>query len=158
MASSQQLRRQVSCRHLRGRSVARQRLLLLRSRSRMAGPASVEHWPGLAPQRRENLGRTFVAALYSVDYMQRFTSKHRYYSLFLLMVAGMNGVVLAGDLFNLYVMMEIAAVSSYALVAFGCDGRFLEFIPIGITLSLGPSTTSNWALNPATARLSMLRR
>ena len=25
-------------------------------------------------------------------------------------------------------------------------------------LSLGPSTTSNWALNPTTARLSILRR
>ncbi len=34
-------------------------------------------------------------------------------------VAGTNGVVLTGDLFNLYVFMEITAIASYALVAFG---------------------------------------
>ena len=48
--------------------------------------------------------------------MERFTSKGRYYSLFLFMVAGMNGVVVTGDLFNLYVFMEIASIASYALV------------------------------------------
>ncbi len=68
----------------------------------------------------------FLAALYSVEYMREYTAKHRYYALLLLMVAGMNGVVLAGDLFNLYVMMEIAAVASYALVAFGCAHEELE--------------------------------
>ncbi|MGI9335447.1 MAG: complex I subunit 5 family protein [Gammaproteobacteria bacterium] len=67
-----------------------------------------------------------TAALYSVEYMRRYTAKHRYYSLFLFLVAGMNGVVLAGDLFNLYVLMEIAAVASYALVAFGCEHEELE--------------------------------
>ena len=53
-----------------------------------------------------------ITALYSVQYMRRYTAKHRYYGLFLLMVAGMNGVILAGDLFNLYVLMEIATVAS----------------------------------------------
>jgi multicomponent Na+:H+ antiporter subunit D len=38
----------------------------------------------------------------------------------------MNGVVLAGDIFNLYVFMEIAAISSYALVAFGVEKEELE--------------------------------
>ena len=66
------------------------------------------------------------AAIFSVDYMKRYTAKGYYYSLFLFMVAGMNGVVLSGDLFNLYVFMEIAAIASYALVAFGCDHEELE--------------------------------
>lgn len=68
----------------------------------------------------------FAATLYSIAYMARFTDKARYYSLFLLMVAGMNGAVLTGDLFNLFVFVEIASIASYALVAFGCRHEELE--------------------------------
>ena len=60
-----------------------------------------------------------AVALYSIDYMKRYTARGYFHGLFLLMVTGMNGVVLAGDLFNLYVFLEVAAVASYALVAFG---------------------------------------
>ena len=69
---------------------------------------------------------SFASTLFSVRYMERFTAAHRYYSLFLLMVAGMNGVVLTGDLFNLFVFLEIASIASYALVAFGCEQDELE--------------------------------
>lgn len=69
---------------------------------------------------------SFLATVFSVRYMVRFTSISLYYSLFMLMVAGMNGVVLAGDLFNLYVFVEVAALASYALVAFGCESEELE--------------------------------
>jgi len=67
-----------------------------------------------------------AVSLYSVDYMRRFTARNHFYSLFLLMVTGMNGVILAGDLFNLYVFLEVAAVASYSLVAFGCAHEELE--------------------------------
>lgn len=67
-----------------------------------------------------------AATVFSVQYMRMYTSKLRYYSLFLFMVAGMNGVVLTGDMFNLFVFMEIAAISSYALVGFGCEHEELE--------------------------------
>jgi len=69
---------------------------------------------------------TLTATLFSLRYMRRFTSEALYYSLFFLMVAGMNGVVLTGDLFNLYVFLEVAAVASYALVAFGCGKEEIE--------------------------------
>ncbi len=69
----------------------------------------------------------FMATLFSIDYIEkRYTSKLRYYSLFLLMIGGMNGTVLSGDLFNLFVFMEIASIASYALVGFGCEARELE--------------------------------
>jgi multicomponent Na+:H+ antiporter subunit D len=42
-----------------------------------------------------------------------------YYSLLLLNLGGLVGFVCAGDLFNLFVFMELASVSSYALVAAG---------------------------------------
>lgn len=103
---------------------------------------------------------SFMAALYSARYMERrYASKIRYYSLFLLMVAGMNGVVLSGDLFNLFVFMEMAAIASYALVGFGREASELEasfkylvsgtiasiFILFGIALLYGLSGTLNMA-------------
>lgn len=68
----------------------------------------------------------FFATLYSVSYMKRFTAKPKFYSLFSLMLAGMNGVVLTGDFFNLFVFLEIASIASYALVAFGVEAEELE--------------------------------
>lgn len=68
----------------------------------------------------------FLAIVYSVSYMKKFTAKSKYYGLFMLMLAGMNGVVLTGDFFNLFVFAEIAAISSYALVAFGVEAEELE--------------------------------
>jgi len=68
----------------------------------------------------------FFVTLYSVSYMKRFTAKARFYSLFCLMIAGMNGVVLTGDFFNLFVFLEIASIASYALVAFGVEAEELE--------------------------------
>ena len=68
----------------------------------------------------------FFATLYSVSYMKRFTAKPKFYSLFALMLAGMNGVVLTGDFFNLFVFLEIASIASYALVAFGVEADELE--------------------------------
>ena len=100
-----------------------------------------------------------AVALYSVDYMRRFTARSHFYSLFLLMVTGMNGVVLAGDLFNLYVFLEVAAIASYSLVAFGCAHEELEasfkyivlgslssaLILIGVALVYGITGTLNLA-------------
>ena len=67
-----------------------------------------------------------LSLLYSFKYMEMYTSKIRFYSLFMLMVAGMNGVVITGDMFNLFVFLEIATISSYALVGFGCEHEELE--------------------------------
>jgi multicomponent Na+:H+ antiporter subunit D len=100
-----------------------------------------------------------AVALYSVDYMRRYTASGHFYGLFLLMVTGMNGVVLAGDLFNLYVFLEVAAVASYSLVAFGCAHEELEasfkyivlgslssaLILIGVALVYGITGTLNMA-------------
>jgi multicomponent Na+:H+ antiporter subunit D len=71
-------------------------------------------------------GIGLMAAIYSIQYMKHYGAKGRYYPLFLLMLAGMNGVVLTHDLFGLYIFMEVAACSSYALVAFGLEHEELE--------------------------------
>jgi len=67
-----------------------------------------------------------LAALYSIPYIKRYTSENYYYSLFCLMIGGMNGVVLSGDIFNIFVFLEVSAISSYALVAFGVEKNELE--------------------------------
>ena len=68
----------------------------------------------------------FPALLFSLRYLDRFTGKWKYYTLFMLMLAGMNGVALSGDMFNMFVFIEIAAISSYALVAFGTGPGEIE--------------------------------
>lgn len=69
---------------------------------------------------------SFLVTFYSIDYMRAFTSKPKYYSLLLFMITGMNGVALSGDMFNLYVFLEIAAIASYALVAFSTEHESVE--------------------------------
>jgi multicomponent Na+:H+ antiporter subunit D len=66
------------------------------------------------------------AGIFSIDYMKHYGSKANYYALFLVMIAGMNGLVLSTDLFNVYIFLEVAAVASYALVAFGLEYDELE--------------------------------
>jgi multicomponent Na+:H+ antiporter subunit D len=100
-----------------------------------------------------------AAMLFSTKYMEQYTAKSKYLSLFLLMVAGMNGVVLSGDIFNLFVFLEIASLASYALVGFGCEHEELEasfkymvlgsiasvFILFAIALVYGNTGTLNMA-------------
>ncbi len=64
------------------------------------------------------------------------------YPLTLVLLAGLLGVVLAGDLFNLFVFLEIYAIATYALIALGGDRatfaafRYLIFGTIGSMLYL----------------------
>jgi len=102
---------------------------------------------------------TFLAALYSVRYMERYTDKIKYHTLFCLMLAGMNGVVITGDIFNLFVFLEIASIASYALVAFGTEAEELEaafkymvmgalassLILLALALTYGRASTLNLA-------------
>lgn len=69
---------------------------------------------------------SFAATIFSIRYLDHYTSRARFYTLFMLCLAGMNGVAITGDIFNLFVFIEIAAISSYALVAFGTEHEELE--------------------------------
>jgi multicomponent Na+:H+ antiporter subunit D len=67
-----------------------------------------------------------LSALYSLSYTRQYTGEEKFYALFSLMLAGMYGVVIAGDIFNLFVFLEISSIASYSLVAFGIDKQQLE--------------------------------
>ncbi|MGB9660006.1 MAG: complex I subunit 5 family protein [Nitrososphaerales archaeon] len=57
-------------------------------------------------------------SIYSVRYMEDDTGLDKYYSLLMVLVAGLVGISFAGDLFNLFIFWEAMSLSSYALVAF----------------------------------------
>jgi multicomponent Na+:H+ antiporter subunit D len=100
-----------------------------------------------------------LIAVYSVDYIERFTSTWKFYALFLFMIAGMNGVIMTGDIFNLYVFLEIASLASIALIAFGVERHEFEaafkyaimsvmgsfFMLLAIALLYGFTSTLNMA-------------
>ncbi len=67
-----------------------------------------------------------LSTFYSLTYMKRYTARWKFDTLLMLMLAGMNGILITGDLFNMFVFFEIAAISSYALVAFGTESEELE--------------------------------
>ena len=59
----------------------------------------------------------FLVVLYSLAYFAGKEDRAGFYLLYLLMVAGMNGVVLAGNIFHLFIALEVASLATYALVA-----------------------------------------
>ncbi|MDH5375985.1 MAG: proton-conducting transporter membrane subunit [Candidatus Bathyarchaeota archaeon] len=58
------------------------------------------------------------ATVYSIKFMERDSGLTEYYTLMLGMIAGMTGIVFAGDFFTLFVFWELMCLTSYALVAF----------------------------------------
>jgi multicomponent Na+:H+ antiporter subunit D len=101
----------------------------------------------------------FLIALFSMDYMKQYTDRWKFYTLFMFMLAGVNGVLIAGDIFNLYVFLEVAAIAGYFLVGFGVRDEELEaafkyavmgsvasiFILLGIGLLYSYTSTLNMA-------------
>ncbi|MCD6382391.1 MAG: hypothetical protein J7L74_02085 [Candidatus Hydrothermae bacterium] len=69
-----------------------------------------------------------VAFLYAIFLLKAEIKEpvHRFFVLFLLNVAGATGMILTGDLFNLFVFLEITGISAYGLVGFKRDRKGLE--------------------------------
>ena len=67
----------------------------------------------------------FLIALYSLVYIKE-GPEQKYHILYLLLLTGATGVVLTGDIFNLFVFFEILCISSYALVAYFGDKNGIE--------------------------------
>ncbi len=64
-----------------------------------------------------------LVAIYAGPHLREFSSLRAavFDSLFLLLVSGLLGITLTGDLFNLYVFLEISSLAAYALLASGGD-------------------------------------
>ncbi len=50
---------------------------------------------------------------------------HLFYAIYLLCLTGLLGVTITGDVFNLFVFLEISSLSSYVLISLGRDRRAL---------------------------------
>jgi len=99
-----------------------------------------------------------LVSIYALDYIKE-GPKEKYHILYLLLLTGATGVVLTGDIFNLFVFFEILCISSYALVAYIGDKAGIEssvkyliqgavgssFLLIGIGLLYGLFGTLNMA-------------
>ena len=67
-----------------------------------------------------------MSIIYAISYMKHYTDIWKFYSLFMLLLAGLNGVIISGDLFNLYIFLEVASIAGYVLVAYGVEPEDLE--------------------------------
>ena len=100
----------------------------------------------------------FVVAIYNIRFVGEEPNE-KYHMLFLLLTAGATGMVLTGDIFNMFVFLEITSISSYALTAFlrdrdGAEAGFKylligslasTFILLGIALIYATTGTLNMA-------------
>ncbi|UCH44715.1 MAG: monovalent cation/H+ antiporter subunit D family protein [Nitrospiraceae bacterium] len=64
-----------------------------------------------------------VVSVYSKKSIEKDLPKKtaHFYTLFLLLVAGLLGILATGDAFNLFVFLEISSLAGYALIAVGDD-------------------------------------
>ena len=60
----------------------------------------------------------FVSGIYSLQYMEHDNNVPEYYTLFLMLSGGVIGLVLSGDIFNMFIMVEILTFAAVALTAF----------------------------------------
>lgn len=66
-----------------------------------------------------------LVSIYALDYIREGPTE-KYHTLYLLLLVGATGIVLTGDIFNLFVFFEILCISSYALVAYLGDKAGVE--------------------------------
>ena len=59
-----------------------------------------------------------AGVIYAWSHMKEHTGLDKFYTLILLMIAGMFGMILTGDMFNFFVFLEITSIASCALIAF----------------------------------------
>jgi len=64
---------------------------------------------------------SFIATFAAVPCVKRDLEdrQHIFFTLYLILIAGLMGLVLTADAFNLYVMLEITSITTYGLIALG---------------------------------------
>lgn len=61
---------------------------------------------------------TLAALIYSLHFLKGQTGQARFYSLMMLLYAGMMGLAFTGDMFNMFVFLEIASIAGAGLAAY----------------------------------------
>jgi len=78
-----------------------------------------------------------LAGVFSFKYMSRDDTLEKYFTLFLMLSGGVMGLVLSGDLFNMFIMVEILTFAAVALTAFrnrseGALEAAFKYLVIGV--------------------------
>ena len=86
----------------------------------------VDHLNGLVLCIVSSVG--LITAIYSKRSVEQELPEKvpQFYTLYILLVTGLLGITVTGDAFNLYVLLEIAALTAYALLAVGEDRAVLS--------------------------------
>ena len=82
----------------------------------------------------------FTTALYSLGTIDEKREHYFFYPLLQLLLMGINGAFLTGDVFNLYVWFEVTLISSFVLLVLGGTPEQLEGAIKYVTLNLLSST------------------
>lgn len=77
-----------------------------------------------------------AVAVYSVASMDRGRERYGYYPLLHVLLAGVCGAFLTGDIFNLYVWFEVMLIASFVLLTLGGERAQLEGAIKYVTLNL----------------------
>lgn len=82
-----------------------------------------------------------ITAIYSKRHVESETPDKipQFYALYLLLVSGLLGMTLTGDAFNLYVLLEVASLTAYALIAMGLGRATLAAFKYVIMGTIGAS-------------------
>jgi len=78
----------------------------------------------------------FGTSIYSLSTIDSENEKFGYYPLLQVLLMGINGAFLTGDIFNLYVWFEVMLISSFVLLALGGKRQQLEGAIKYVTLNL----------------------
>jgi multicomponent Na+:H+ antiporter subunit D len=81
-----------------------------------------------------------AVAVYALSDIDAARERLGYHAVFHLLLAGINGAFLTGDLFNLYVWFEVLLISSFVLLTLGSDRAQLEggikYVAVNLVSSL----------------------
>ena len=87
---------------------------------------------------------SMMVALYSRPFVKDEDWLHvgGYYTLFGLLTVGLSGMIITGDVFNLYVYLEIMSLSGYGLIALGGRKSMLaafRYLLFGTSIAITPT-------------------
>lgn len=80
---------------------------------------------------------SFIVAISSKKSIEKELHESKviyFYTIYLLLITGLLGITVTGDVFNIYVFLEIASLAGYALIAIGRDRAVLasfEYVIMG---------------------------
>jgi multicomponent Na+:H+ antiporter subunit D len=80
---------------------------------------------------------SFIVAIFSAKSIEHEIPEEKisyFYTIYLLLYTGLMGITVTGDVFNIYVFLEIASLSGYALIAIGRDRAVIasyEYVILG---------------------------